>query len=97
MLFAAIDVGTNSIHLIVVECDSIYDSSRVVYKARDVRHLGVVNDVSVRRENGRIVLAAQAETDVSGELAAAMLKADLFERVFQVRLAIEAQPAELRA
>jgi exopolyphosphatase/guanosine-5'-triphosphate,3'-diphosphate pyrophosphatase len=63
----------------------------------DVRRLGAVNDVSVRRENGRIVLGAQAEADVSGELAAAMLKADLFERVFDVRIAIEVVMAELRA
>jgi len=63
----------------------------------DVRHLGLVNDVTVRREIGRIVLGAQAEADISGELSAAMLKADLFERVFHVRIAIEAQLAELRA
>jgi hypothetical protein len=63
----------------------------------DVRRLGVVNDVTVRRESGQIVLVAQAETDISGELAGAMLKADLFERVFGVRIAIEALPAELRA
>jgi exopolyphosphatase/guanosine-5'-triphosphate,3'-diphosphate pyrophosphatase len=63
----------------------------------DVRRLGAVNDVTVRRESGLIVLIAQAESDVSGELAAAMLKADLFERVFNVRIAIEALLAELRA
>jgi exopolyphosphatase/guanosine-5'-triphosphate,3'-diphosphate pyrophosphatase len=63
----------------------------------DVRRLGTVNDVSVRRENGRIVIVAQAEADVSGELAAAMLKADLFERVFDVRIALEALLAEVRA
>jgi exopolyphosphatase/pppGpp-phosphohydrolase len=40
MLFGAIDVGTNSIHLIVVECDSIYDTSRVVHKAREMVRLG---------------------------------------------------------
>jgi hypothetical protein len=59
--------------------------------------LGLVNDVGVRRENGRIVVVAQAETDISGELAAAMLKADLFERAFAVGVATEAQLAELRA
>jgi exopolyphosphatase/guanosine-5'-triphosphate,3'-diphosphate pyrophosphatase len=63
----------------------------------DSRHLGLVNDVGVRRENGRIVVVAQAETDISGELAAAMLKADLFERAFAVGVATEAQLAELRA
>jgi exopolyphosphatase/guanosine-5'-triphosphate,3'-diphosphate pyrophosphatase len=63
----------------------------------DLRHLGSVNDVLVRRESGQIVLVAQADTDISGELAGAMLKADLFERVFDVRIAIEAQLAELRA
>src|SRR5664279_6006600 len=40
MLFGAIDVGTNSIHLIVVECDSIYDTSRVVFKTREMVRLG---------------------------------------------------------
>jgi len=63
----------------------------------DARQLGLVNDVTVRRESGRIVLGAQAEGDVSGERAAAMLKADLFERVFDVRIAIETQLAEVRA
>ena len=62
----------------------------------DVRRAGAVNDVSVRRETDRIVLDAQAETDIASERAAAMLKADLFERVFGVRIAIEAQPAEVR-
>jgi exopolyphosphatase/guanosine-5'-triphosphate,3'-diphosphate pyrophosphatase len=63
----------------------------------DTRHLGLVNDVAVRREPGRILIFAQAEADVSGELAAAMLNGDLFERVFDVRIAIEASLAELRA
>jgi exopolyphosphatase/guanosine-5'-triphosphate,3'-diphosphate pyrophosphatase len=63
----------------------------------DVRHAGAVNDVTVRRENDAIVLVAQADTDVAGERSAAMLKADLFERAFGVRVAIEAQLAELRA
>jgi exopolyphosphatase/pppGpp-phosphohydrolase len=82
MLFGAIDVGTNSIHLIV---DGL-----------DVRRTAVVNAISVRRESGEIVVVAQAESDISGERAAAMLKADLFERVFGVRCAVEAQLAELR-
>jgi len=40
MLFGAIDVGTNSIHLIVVELDSAFDTSRIVYKAREMVRLG---------------------------------------------------------
>jgi exopolyphosphatase/pppGpp-phosphohydrolase len=40
MPFGAIDVGTNSIHLIVVELDSAFDTSRVVYKAREMVRLG---------------------------------------------------------
>src|SRR5665213_335644 len=40
MLFGAIDVGTNSIHLIVVDIDSAFDTSRVVYKAREMVRLG---------------------------------------------------------
>jgi hypothetical protein len=63
----------------------------------DDRHAGAVNDLSVRRESDGVVVVAQAETDISGERAAAMLKADVFERVFDVRFAIEAQLAELRA
>jgi exopolyphosphatase/guanosine-5'-triphosphate,3'-diphosphate pyrophosphatase len=63
----------------------------------DSRHLGLVNDLAVRRESGRIVLIAQADADISGERAAAMLKADLFERIFGVRIVIEALLAELRA
>jgi exopolyphosphatase/guanosine-5'-triphosphate,3'-diphosphate pyrophosphatase len=63
----------------------------------DVRHVAVVNDVGVRRETDEIVVVAQAESDISGERAAAMLKADLFERVFGVRFALEAQLAEIRA
>ncbi len=40
MRFAAIDVGTNSIHLIVVEIDADLDTSRVLYKAREMVRLG---------------------------------------------------------
>lgn len=40
MLFAAIDVGTNSIHLIVVELDATFDTTRVIYKDRDMVRLG---------------------------------------------------------
>jgi exopolyphosphatase/guanosine-5'-triphosphate,3'-diphosphate pyrophosphatase len=62
----------------------------------DVRHLGLVNDLAVRREPGRIVVEVQAEGDVSGELAAAMLKSDLFERTFGCRIAFESVPLEVR-
>jgi len=63
----------------------------------DVRELGVVMDVGLSRENGRITVIAQAEADVSGELAAAMYKADLFERTFGVRVAFESAAPEPRA
>jgi exopolyphosphatase/guanosine-5'-triphosphate,3'-diphosphate pyrophosphatase len=63
----------------------------------DARELGVVMDVAVAREPGRIVVIAQAEGDVSGELAAAMYKADLFERTFGVRVAFESAVPEPRA
>lgn len=56
----------------------------------DAGHQGAVGEVAVRAESGRITIAAQAEGDVSGELAAAVEKADLFERAFGVRVAIEA-------
>ncbi len=56
----------------------------------DASHQGAVGDVTVRGESGRVTIAAQAEGDVSGELAAAMEKADLFERAFGVRVAFEA-------
>jgi exopolyphosphatase/guanosine-5'-triphosphate,3'-diphosphate pyrophosphatase len=62
----------------------------------DVRQLGIVIDVSVRRDNGRIILAAQAETDISGELAAAMFNADLLERTFGVRVGLESTVPEVR-
>jgi exopolyphosphatase/guanosine-5'-triphosphate,3'-diphosphate pyrophosphatase len=63
----------------------------------DARELGVVMDVGISRENGRIAVIAQAEADVSGELAAAMYKADLFERTFGVRVAFEATVPEPRS
>ncbi len=56
----------------------------------DATHQGAVADVTVRGETGRVSIVAQAETDVAGELAAAMEKADLFERAFGVRIAFEA-------
>jgi exopolyphosphatase / guanosine-5'-triphosphate,3'-diphosphate pyrophosphatase len=63
----------------------------------DERELGVVGDVTVRREAGRIAIVAQAEGDVSGELGAAMFKADLFERTFGVRATFESMMPEPRA
>ncbi len=62
----------------------------------DERGLGVVGDVTVRREDGRIAIVAQAEGDVSGELGAAMFKADLFERTFGVRATFESAMPEPR-
>jgi exopolyphosphatase/guanosine-5'-triphosphate,3'-diphosphate pyrophosphatase len=52
----------------------------------DIRHLGVVTDVAAVPEGGLVVIHAQADGDVSGELDAAMEKADLFERTFGVRV-----------
>jgi exopolyphosphatase/guanosine-5'-triphosphate,3'-diphosphate pyrophosphatase len=63
----------------------------------DERELGVVMDVAVRRENGRIAIVAQADGDVSGELGAAMFKADLFERTFGVRAVFESVAPEPRS
>ena len=40
MLLGAIDVGTNSIHLIVVEMDAQFGTSRTIYKAREMVRLG---------------------------------------------------------
>ncbi len=40
MLLGAIDVGTNSIHLIVVELDSRFGTSRTILKAREMVRLG---------------------------------------------------------
>jgi exopolyphosphatase/guanosine-5'-triphosphate,3'-diphosphate pyrophosphatase len=56
----------------------------------DIRHLGTVTDVSAVPEDGLVHIIAQAESDISGELDAAMEKADLFERTFGVRVAIDA-------
>jgi len=56
----------------------------------DIRHLGTVTDVSAVPEDGLVYITAQAESDISGELDAAMEKADLFERTFGVRVAIDA-------
>jgi exopolyphosphatase/guanosine-5'-triphosphate,3'-diphosphate pyrophosphatase len=56
----------------------------------DSRHLGLVTDVAIRAEDGRVVFGAQADGDVSGELAAAMEKADLFQRAFGMQAEFEA-------
>jgi exopolyphosphatase/guanosine-5'-triphosphate,3'-diphosphate pyrophosphatase len=40
VLLGAIDVGTNSIHLIVVELDPFYGTSRTLIKAREMLRLG---------------------------------------------------------
>jgi exopolyphosphatase/guanosine-5'-triphosphate,3'-diphosphate pyrophosphatase len=63
----------------------------------DERELGVVADITVRRDDGRVTFVAQAEGNVSGELAAAMFKADLFERTFGVRALFESVIPEVRA
>ncbi len=57
MLFGAIDVGTNSIHLIVVEFDSTFDTTRVVYKDREMVRLG--SDDAM--EHGRLSEKAMAK------------------------------------
>jgi exopolyphosphatase/guanosine-5'-triphosphate,3'-diphosphate pyrophosphatase len=59
----------------------------------DILHLGTVTDVSAVPEDGLVVLAAQADGDASGELDAAMEKADLFERTFEVRVVFESTAA----
>lgn len=62
----------------------------------DGRSLGVVMDLVVRRDEGRVTFVAQAEGDVSSELAAAMYNADLFERTFGVRAGFESAVPEPR-
>jgi exopolyphosphatase/guanosine-5'-triphosphate,3'-diphosphate pyrophosphatase len=56
MLFGAIDVGTNSIHLIVVDVDERYGTTRVVYKAREMVRLGA-GDLFERGRLGNAALA----------------------------------------
>jgi hypothetical protein len=56
----------------------------------DVRHLGTVTEVAAVQQSGRVLITAQAEGDVTGELGKAMERADLFERTFGVRVAVEA-------
>jgi len=62
----------------------------------DSRHLGLVNDLTIRREDGRISIGAQADAVITDEIAAAQSKADLFERVFGIKVAIDAQQLEVR-
>ena len=59
----------------------------------DILHLGTVTDVSAVPEDGLVVIGAQADGDASGEVDAAMEKADLFERTFGVRLVFETMAA----
>jgi len=59
----------------------------------DIRHLGLVTDVSAVPEGGVVRITAQAEGDVSGELDAATSKADLFERTFGVRVVLDSVDA----
>ena len=54
MLFGAIDVGTNSIHLIVVELDPRFGTSRTILKAREMVRLG----------GGRVCVYAFSDTNV---------------------------------
>lgn len=59
----------------------------------DIQHLGTIIDVSAVPEDGLVVIGAQADGDASGELDAAMEKADLFERTFGVRVVFESTAA----
>lgn len=59
----------------------------------DIRHLGLVTDVSAVPEGGIVRITAQAEGDVAGELDAATIKADLFERTFGVRVVLDSVDA----
>ncbi len=61
----------------------------------DTRHLGLVNDVTIRREAGRISIGAQADAVITDEIATAQAKADLFERVFGLEVVVEAQTLEV--
>ena len=50
----------------------------------DTRHLGIISSVAVERPPDRVVIVAQADQDVSGELEAAAKASDLFERTFGI-------------
>ncbi len=60
----------------------------------DSRHLGAVGALAVERKPGAITIAAQAEEAVSGELAVATMRADLFERTFGLNASFTADRLE---
>jgi exopolyphosphatase/guanosine-5'-triphosphate,3'-diphosphate pyrophosphatase len=55
MLLGAIDVGTNSIHLIVVELDPRFGTSRTVLKAREMVRLGAGDALARKHLSKRAV------------------------------------------
>ena len=63
----------------------------------DRRHLGVVASVEPRLEPGLLRLMVEAQQDVSSELDGALFKADLFEKAFGLRVAVEALPRKAYA
>src|SRR5580700_2099322 len=88
MLFGAIDVGTNSIHLIVVEFDSTFDTPRVVYKDREMVRLG--SDDAL--EHGRLSPKAMVKgiDAISGVVAAARSRGAERVRVVATSAVLEA-------
>jgi exopolyphosphatase/guanosine-5'-triphosphate,3'-diphosphate pyrophosphatase len=60
----------------------------------DTRHLGLVYGLETEWRGRTLVVRAQAEQDITSELASAAHKADLFERTFSVRIQFE--PATMR-
>lgn len=60
MRFAAVDVGTNSIHLVVVEIDPYVGSTHTVLKAREMVRLGG-GDALIRERLGKKAIARGAE------------------------------------
>jgi exopolyphosphatase / guanosine-5'-triphosphate,3'-diphosphate pyrophosphatase len=60
----------------------------------DARHLGVVYGLELEWRGRTLVIAVQADQDISSELAGATFKADLFERSFGTRIQFE--PATVR-
>jgi exopolyphosphatase/guanosine-5'-triphosphate,3'-diphosphate pyrophosphatase len=82
MLLGAIDVGTNSIHLIVVELDPRFGTSRTILKAREMVRLGGgdalarghLSKKAVQRGVAAIAkFAAAARTDVLDDVEEARL------------------------
>jgi exopolyphosphatase/guanosine-5'-triphosphate,3'-diphosphate pyrophosphatase len=59
----------------------------------DRRHLGVVGSIAPRIESGVVRLRIEAQQDVAPEIEAALFKSDLFERAFNLKIAVEPQPA----